>query len=417
MFKVIFILLYTAKEIVKIVLNRMNYTHLKNHIGHIPPELESSIDKPKLMKIDGYNSDKMNFSLYSSLYSALLLAGFLFSPLFGELARVCESLPLPFQFRGVLFFMIPATIFSVLEIPFDYYSHFVIEQKHGFNRYTVPAWIIDNLKSFVLTTIFSLVLISALLTITGEEVNLSVTTVFMLWSALVLFAVIIIVLTPTLIMPLFYKLKPIEDQDLKNRIDEAVKKSGFQIKRIFQADESKKSSHANASFSGIGKAKTVVIFDTLIDNYSNSEITAVLAHEIGHGKKGHIRKMMVFSFVLILIFLLFASQLLSSDHLYSSMGFPKVLYAALFAAQIFFETALFFLKPLFNLLSRKNEYEADRYAVELTGEHEGMINFLRKISANELSNINPHPFYEKFYYSHPSVVKRIDAIKKLISSS
>jgi len=205
----------------------------------------------------------------------------------------------------------------------------------------------------------------------------------------------------------------LDDGQLKNEIHTMLEKCSMKIKGVFSADESKRSTHANAAFAGFGKSKKIIIFDTMLNNsYSNDEIIAVIAHEIGHAKKKHIIKQMFLSIILIFFSVAVILFILSSDFIYNSMAINKEFYAGLLIVNFLISEIMFFFKPLFGRLSRKYEYEADAYSKKITGSAEPLIATFKKFVTNDMTNINPHPIYEEFFYSHPSIIKRITELKK-----
>ncbi|MFO7736267.1 MAG: M48 family metallopeptidase [bacterium] len=414
MFKTIFLLLFIIAVIKKAALTVLNYRHMKKNKGNVPKEIEEAVDVQKLKKIDAYNSDKMRFSIITLIVNSFLTGIFIFSPLFPAYTDFVSGISGNFIANGIIFFLLLSFIFTILELPLSFYSTFVIEARHGFNRYSKAGWAADQLKSLLLSSFLTALILGILFFITGETVSFHIPGIFLLWgvlSALILFFAFI---APVLFIPLFYKLRPLKDTELSESVNKLVKQSGYRIKRLFEADESKKSSHANAAFTGLGKSRTVILFDTLISKFSREEIIAVLAHEIGHGKKGHMKKKTAGGLLLLFIFIVFSAWMLSGNAIYSSFGIKEQLFAAVFLLQIFFfDTISFFFNQIFSGISRKHEYEADEYAVSLTGKPKVFISFLKKIASEELSNIHPHPLYMRFFYSHPPLVSRIKRIREV----
>lgn len=414
MFKTIFLLLFIIVVVKKTVLTILNYRYMKKNKGDVPEEIAESVDAEKLEKIDAYNSDKMCFSIIKLLTDSFLIGIFIFTPLFSVYTGFVDGISGSFIADGVIFFLLISFIFAIVDLPMSFYSTFVIEARHGFNRYSKAGWAADQLKSLLLSSFLTALILGILFFITGETVSFYIPGIFLLWgvlSALILFFAFI---APVLFIPLFYKLRPLEDTELSKSVNKLVKQSGYSIKRLFEADESKKSSHANAAFTGLGKSRTVILFDTLISKFSREEILAVLAHEIGHGKKGHMKKKTAGGLFLLFIFIVFSAWMLSGNAIYNSFGIKEQLFAAVFLLQIFFfDTLSFFFNQIFSGISRKHEYEADEYAVALTGKPKIFISFLKKIASEELSNIHPHPLYMRFFYSHPPLVSRIKRIREL----
>jgi STE24 endopeptidase len=221
-------------------------------------------------------------------------------------------------------------------------------------------------------------------------------------------------LYPVVIAPLFNKYEPIKDEELKEKITSLLAKVGLKAKGIFQVDEGKRSKHTNAYFTGIGKTKRIVLYDTLLDSHSHEEILAVLAHEIGHWKKKHILKQLIFMIVLSLVGLYFVYLVVNWPPLYGAFGLKYTpVYAGLLLVSICLSCMGFFFSPLGAIISRRYEREADKMAHELTGTSEPMINALKRLAKDNLSNLHPHPLYVWFYYSHPPLIERIEYLKAI----
>lgn len=418
----IFLILMLLKTVMKLVLNGLNTAHLTKMKGQVPKELKGLVKSADLKKIDAYSREKTIFSNFSELYGTLIAAVFLFTPLFPAYAGWISSLNFPWILSGILFFVFLSWIRTVLSLPFSAYYHFKLEGKYGFNRYTTGVFFLDILKKLTVNTLISAVLLTPVLLLIGKEPGFTITRLVLLWGISLVLTVLLMFIVPVVILPFLYKLKPLKKRSLLSRVKALVRKSGFRVRGIFEADESRRSAHANASFSGLGKSKTIVLFDTLLKDYTDPEILGVLAHEIGHGKKGHILQSTILSVLMSWGFLWVALAVLSSSALYGMAGLSGLEAAVpglLFLLQIlFFDLMLFWVNPLFAGLSRKHEYEADEYSRKLLGSSAGLVSTFKKFIVKELSQIHPHPVYEAFYYSHPSLLKRIRALqfadKKLI---
>ena len=297
----------------------------------------------------------------------------------------------------------------MLDLPFDYYQTFVIEEKYGFNQSTKRVWILDHLKSGVL----SLVLFSLILSLLLGMIRFSPQR-WWLWGFLVLSAVqlLLTILYPILIAPLFNKFIPIQDEALGEKIKTLMEGAGIQIKGIFQMDAGKRSRHTNAYFTGLGKTKRIVLYDTLIQSHPQEEVLAVLAHEAGHFKKKHILKQFLLIESAMLLFFYLTYLLIDWPFLYRTFGFenPKT-YAGLLLIGIFWQKAGFFLTPFPMALSRRFEDQADRFAVRLLRSSSAMITGLKRLAADNLSNLFPHPLYVRFHYSHPPLMERIASLQ------
>jgi len=410
-FKTFFLLLFTIKIFIKLGLDLMNYCYLKKHAAIIPAELATVIATEQMHRINSYNIAKIIFHSGRFLFSSLLLLFFLFSPLYSIYTNWFVSFPMPYLFQGLLFFFTIHITTWILDLPFDYFFHFRIEARYGFNKYTRKLWLGDQLKSIFVGSLVSAVILSLFFLLWGENFIFNWSYVFIGWLATVLLVVLLMYVVPILMLPIFYQLKALVNETLTANISELFSRSGLKVRGIFSADESKKSTHANALITGIGRSKTIILFDTLLEHYSDEEILAMTAHEIGHGKKGHLFKLMSLTIIELFLFILFVSYFLAADFPYQAMGITKILYSGLFAAYIFFFDLLtFFVQPLFSSYSRTLEYEADDYSKQLLGSGAPLQSSFQKLIRNEMDNINPHPWYEAYYYSHPTLLKRIQAL-------
>ncbi|TCL65308.1 STE24 endopeptidase [Hydrogenispora ethanolica] len=408
----LFLGLFGLKILIKLVLNLLNLIHLKRKAGQIPGPIAGLVDHSQLRRIDSYNADKMCFQTIVFLADTLLLLGFLFTPLYAGYTGWVQSLPWPGLAKGLLFFLLINWTLWALELPFSFYFHFVIESRYGFNKYSPGEWWTDNLKSWLMNTVLTVVVLGLILALWGDRTAFTVTDILVGWGIIFGLTVLFMYLVPVLFIPFFYKLTPLPDGPLKERITALVGQTGFTIRGIFMADESRKSGHANAQFAGFGRNKTIILFDNLVDHYTDEEILAVLAHEIGHGKKKHLLKLMLMVLVESLLFLVFAFYLLTADFTFQAFAIPKLFYSGLFITYVFFFDVLsFYIMPFSSRFSRKLEYEADAFSRKLIGTAGPLVSVFKKFIVNELDNINPHPLYEAFYYSHPTLWKRIKALE------
>lgn len=389
----------------------MNFRYLKQNAGQVPKVLAESIDTGKLRQMDSYNAVKMRFGIIQSLVSNTLVILFLFTALFPAYASWVGRMPIPYYLQGFLFFFIIQGAVWLIELPMEYYFQFGIEARFGFNQYTRADWLADCLKSFLVSTAVMGFLVILILWFLGTSFRFDWLKVICAWLVATVLILVFNYLIPVVMIPIFYRLRPVSDEGLRKNIEALVAQSGFKIKRILVADESRKSSHVNAIFSGTGKTKTVILFDTLLSKFSEIEILAIIAHEIGHGKQKHLMKSLVFSIIGVFWFLLFAAYLLSAGVPFAAFG-ALPMYARFYITYLFFfEILAFFVQPFLMRLLQKFEYEADAYSKQLLKQGEPLISAFKKMVVHELANINIHPWYEKIYYSHPSMIKRIEALK------
>lgn len=309
--------------------------------------------------------------------------------------------------RAMIFFLGYQILFSIIDLPFTLYNTFVVERKFGFNKMTIPLFIRDTIIGAFISVVI-LGIIFFVLTFLIDEAG----SLWWFYSALFIsaFSFIMSYLYPTFIAPLFNKFKTLENDNLKASIMEMSKKADFPLVNIFQMDASKRSTHSNAYFTGFGKKKRIVLFDTLIEKHSPDEIVSILAHEIGHFKLGHIKIMMAVSVISIFTIFYICGQLINQPFIYNSLGFEQSIFIGLFIISLILSPAGFILKPISSLFSRKHEFEADAFAIKQTEDAELMKNTLIKLHGDNLSNPLPHDILVFFHYSHPPLLQRIERI-------
>ena len=392
----------------------LNYAHLKTH-GHIvPPEFNGTIDPAVLGKMSAYTAENNRVAIVESIIDNVAVVLFMFAGLLGFYDRWIVSLSHSFLVNGILFFLVLVYVQTLIAIPFSLYQHFTVENRYGFNTMTFGLWLTDLLKSFVLSSILGGLVILAALSIVQASPEW-----WWLWGWLffLLFGLFMMFISPYVIEPLFFKTEPIKAEGLEEKIRQLMEHAGLKVSRVFQMDASRRSRHSNAYFTGIGKVKRIVLFDTLIEQMSHDEILAVLAHEVGHWKKRHVLKRLVLTEVTAFCGLFLAYVLVQRDELSGLLGYTGLSFYARFVIFGFLASLVLFpLTPLFSALSRRDEREADAFAAELTGHPENMASALVKLSRENLSNLHPHPWYAAFYYSHPPVVERIRKLKAGVRS-
>ena len=403
------IFIYLASSILDITIDLVNTAHLKKYNGAIPEGFKGMIDERKLSEMERYTRENTGFGI---LKTAVARAVFLFIILSGLLPWFLEIIEkYHYILAGLLFFALPGIIGFVFELPFDYYHTFHIEEKFGFNTNTIRTWIIDHTKSILIAVVLFSILLSFFLFMIKHAGNIWW---LLAWIFFISFQVLMVVLYPTLIAPLFNKFEPVKDKELENAIRGLAEKEGLRIRDIFQMDAGKRSRHTNAYFTGLGKAKRIVLYDTLIASHDRDEILAVLAHEMGHLKLGHIKKMILMATIASFIIFFLTSKVLEWGLLYESFGFQSMPeYAGLFLIGFMLEPVGFFLSPVSMARSRKHEREADDYARRLIKDIGPFVNALKKMASDNLSNLRPHPLYVRFHYSHPPILERIQRLEHL----
>ena len=375
----------------------------------IPDGFQEFYDDKKYSKSQEYLKDKTKLGLYSSTFSLILTLIVIHFGLFGFLDEFVRSNSTHYIISGLLFFGILFLINDILNIPFSLYSTFVVEEKYGFNKTSIHTFIADKCKGYGLTIVFgSAIMVPVFYFFNTFQDN----GWWIAWALITAFMIAVQPLFVHVIAPMFNKFTPLEDGDLKAAIEEFANKVGFPIGRIDVMDGSKRSAHSNAYFSGFGKSRRIALFDTLLDKHSTEEIVSVVAHEIGHYKKKHIITGTVLGVIetgiMLYIFNLFMNDsdlfaVFSVDtvSIYCGLVFFSMLYSPINMVTSIFTTAM----------SRKNEFEADAYALETTQKPEPLISMLKGLSASNLSHLTPHPLMVFLSYSHPPVVDRIAAVQ------
>ena len=406
-----FLAVFLIRSWVQIYLNRLNISYLRLHGTGVPEIFQDVIDPEKLKKIIAYTVDSENFQTVAVLANQVLFLAILISGFLPSLVRAISQWGYGPIVNGLIFFAVLSIVASLFRIPFNLYETFGIEERYGFNVMNFKMWILDSLKSLVLTTILGGLVLGLLLVLVIYGGN-----TWWVWAWLLVgaFELLLLWLFPVLILPLFYKFDPIDNKGLEERIRTMLEKVGLRAKGIFKMDASKRSKHTNAFFVGIGRTKRIVLFDTLLASHTEEEILAVLAHEAGHWKKKHVLRMLIILEILSFVSFYVVARLLHWPLLYQTFGFEKpVIYGGLFLIGTFISLLGFFAQPLESVISRKFEREADDFSLTLTKTAEPMLAALKRLAADNLSNLNPHPLYAWFYYSHPPLVERIERLKLL----
>ena len=396
--------------------NILDYINHRNWKDEIPNELEDFYDKEKYKKAKNYALSKNKIGLFSSSISFILVISLLFFNGYGiidqfansDFFKSFESLKINSSFiQSGVFFLILFILNSVISIPFSYYNTFVIEEKFGFNKTTKSTFFIDIIKSTFLSLFIGGILLFLALFLYD---NLNEGFWLWLWIGLSLLMILINMFYADLIVPIFNKLTPLDDGELRNKIEKYSKDVGYLLKNIYVIDGSKRSTKANAFFSGLGPRKTIALYDTLIEKHTENELVAVLAHEVGHFKKKHIFSGLIMSIIQIGIMCFFFELCLKLPEISIALGGSESsFHLGLVGFSIIFSPISILSGIIMNYNSRKNEFEADAYAKE-TFNGEDLSLALKKLSVDSLSNIYPHPLYVFFHYSHPPLIQRLRAL-------
>ncbi len=374
----------------------------------MPEELKEIYDEQEYSRSQNYQRTQARFSLITSTFSFLLAFLLLSTGTFGWLDEQLRPFFDNPVWLALAYFGIIFLASDLINIPFQWHSTFVIEEKFGFNKTTPKIFMVDKLKGYLLAIIIGGLIVGLLLYLiiyTGKDFWIY------FWIAISLFTLFMNMFYTSLIVPLFNKLKPLEAGELQQAILSYSEKVNFPLTNIFVIDGSKRSTKANAFFSGIGKRKKIVLYDTLINNHSTEELVAVLAHEVGHFKKNHLIAGYALSIVQTGIILWIMSLMIFSPVLSDALGGGQLaIHLNLIAFSLLFAPISKVTGILLNIISRKNEYEADYYARSTYGA-DALVTALKKLSVKNLSNLTPHPYYVFVHYSHPPLLRRLKALQ------
>ena len=387
----------------------LEYMNDKNWKNHVPEELKKFYPNEKYQKARDYKLETGKISFLSSSISFSLTLVLIISGIYGTVSDSITKISQSIFIQSVLFFSIFYFLNYIISLPIKFYSTFVVEEKFGFNKTTKMLFLVDQIKSLLLSALIGGVLLFCAIKffIIFEE-NFWI----FLWLGLSIFLIFINAFYASLIVPIFNKLEPLSNGELRRKINDYSKMIGYSLKNIFIIDGSKRSTKANAFFSGLGPKKTIALYDTLIDNHTDEELLAVLAHEVGHYKKNHVFKGLILSLAQIGLMCFLFQLCLNEVEISSALGaeIPSF-HLGLIGFSLLYSPIGLITGVMMNIFSRKNEYEADKFAKD-TYDGKQLSLALKKLSSNNLSNLHPHPFYVFVHYSHPPLLKRLSALKK-----
>lgn len=387
----------------------LEYLNIKSMKEELPEEVKDIYDADKYRKSIAYAKANNKFGLLTSSFSFVLSFVLLATGFFGWFDALIQQYFSNEEIISLVFFGALFLASDILNIPFQLYDTFVIEEKFGFNKTTPRTFVLDKLKGYLLAAVIGgLILFVLLKLIAAFGPNFWI----YFWIVISGFTLFMNMFYTSLILPLFNKLEPLEDGELKTAIEDYSRKVRFPLDNIFVIDGSKRSAKTNAFFSGIGRKKKIVLYDTLIEKHSKEELVAVLAHEVGHFKKKHIITGYLLSILQTGFTLYIMSLIIFSPAMSEALGGSRMaIHLNLLAFGILYSPISHFVGLFMNILSRKNEYEADAFAGE-TYETSYLQQALKKLSVDNLSNLFPHPMYVFFNYSHPPLLKRLAAMKE-----
>jgi STE24 endopeptidase len=404
----VFVAFFVVQLGVELGLLELNRRHVRAAGEGVPPPLRGIVTAETARRSCAYTLANLRFALIEGVYGAAVTLAVLFSGVLPELQRRLSAWPLRGVWLFVAFLVVLSSVLSILHMPFALYRTFGIEARFGFNRMTWRLWLLDRAKGLAVSAVLGVPLLCAVygfMAATGP------------WWWLYLFAFLVIVqlvmlwLYPALIAPLFNKFVPLPDGQLKQRLEALAQQAGFDNRGLYVMDASRRSGHSNAYFVGLVRPR-IVLFDTLVDKMSPDEAAAVLAHEIGHYKRRHIHRRLLWAFIGMLVGLFVLSRLIAWPPLFEAFGFAAPsFHVALALLSLGGGAFTFFFEPVQAWLSRRHEFEADVFSVALTGNAEALKTALIRLNGENLSNLNPHPWYSRWHYSHPTLLERIAAIE------
>ncbi|MFO7595272.1 MAG: M48 family metallopeptidase [Desulfocurvibacter africanus] len=395
--------------------NLSRLLNARNLSPELPSEFQGVYDPDEYRRSQHYTRANQKLSALSDWLETPLLIAAIVLGWFNVLDQWLLSLGLPEIATGLLFMGVLALVSGILSLPFQVYNTFVIEERFGFNRTTPALFVKDRLKGLALSMLIGAPLLAALLWFfqtLGDWAWLAA------WGLTTAVSLVLAAIGPTLILPLFNKFTPLEPGPLRERIEDFAHRQGFDLTGIFVMDGSRRSSKSNAFFTGLGKRKRIALFDTLLSRHDNDEILAVLAHEIGHSRLGHIKRMLAASVLKTGLLFGLMQVFIASPGLFAAFGMERMsVHAGLVFFLILYTPVSLVLSVLSGLLSRRHERQADAFAATTTGKPEAMARALKKLSVDNLSNLTPHPLNVFLHYSHPPVLERVRNLKSLRADS
>jgi len=392
-----------------LVLSALNRAEVRRHAGRPPAAVSAIMDGPTHARAVDYTLAKSRFGVVSEILDAIVLAAALFSGVLPALFARVSSLGAPgAAWTGAVFLLATGVILSAAAVPLDLWENFRLEARFGFNRSSLGVWLGDQLKHLALSLAIGFPLLWALLSIVRWAGP-----AWWLWGFALVFSfqLVMTVAYPVFIMPLFNRLDPLPEGPLRDRLLALGERTGFRAAAIQVMDGSRRSVHSNAFFTGFGRFRRIVLFDTLVAQLTPAELEAVLAHEIGHYRRGHIPQRLALSAGILACALALVAWLARAPWFNPAFGLPAGAIAPSFIlAGLLAGPAAFWFSPLSNLLSRHHEYQADAFARDATGGPEAIVGALRKLAEKNLSNLTPHPWFSAFHYSHPTLAERERAL-------
>jgi STE24 endopeptidase len=383
--------------------------NVRNVSTEIPAEFQGIYDAEKYAQSQRYLRDNTRFGQIQAAIMLPLTIAFILLGGFSWINGIAQAAAENMILQGLVFGGILILLGQIIGLPFSIYDTFVIEERYGFNKTTPKTFVLDILKGWLITLLLGAPVFALVLWIFSSVANAWLWA----WGALAVIQLFVMFIAPVVILPLFNKFTPLEEGELRSRIEAFAAGQKYKLSGIFKIDGSRRSTKSNAYFTGFGKTKRIALFDTLIEKHTIGELVAVLAHEIGHCKLGHIKKSIIISLASSLLMFFILSIFITKSGLYTAFGIDGTpLYAGFIFFGFLYAPISMILGLLGSILSRKHEYEADAFAAETTQQPGEMISALKKLSVDNLSNLTPHPLKVFLQYSHPPVLERIKALRE-----
>jgi len=408
LYLILILAILIGSYLLDLIVDTLNLKHMKTDL---PEEFQGHYDPAKYEKSQEYLRENTRFGILTDTVTTSVTVAFILYGGFNWVDQLVRRADLGPILTGLIFFGMLVLAYQILHLPFSIYGTFVLEEKYGFNKTTPGTFVMDILKGWVLAALIGGIILAAVLWFFEKAGSWAW---LYCWAAVTMIQLFLMLVAPVAILPLFNKFVPLEEGELRKAIQQYAEKERFKIKGVFKMDGSRRSTKSNAFFTGLGKFRRIVLYDTLIEGHSVQELVSILAHEMGHYKMKHIFKSLVVSVLTSgLMFSILSLFILERElHEAFQMEEPS-LYAGLFFFGFLYSPMMMMLSIFGNVLSRKYEYEADAYAAKTTGDPASMIDALKKLSVENFSNLTPHPLKVFLSYSHPPVLDRIRAIRQV----
>ena len=410
LFTIIFLVFVIASVSVRLWLSRRQIRHIRAHYSRVPDAFADKIALEDHHRAADYSCAKLHTGRVMLAWDTLWLLLWTLGGGINLIDRWWAGFDLGPLVTGIAVIFSLTAISSLLNLPFSLYQTFVIEERFGFNQMTIKTWLLDLLKTALLVTALGMPLLAAILWLMNRAGTEWWVYAWLLWMG---FSLVMMWAYPAFIAPLFNKFSPLDDASLRARIEKLLQRCGFKSQGVFVVDGSRRSSHGNAYFTGFGRNKRIVFYDTLLESLSEDEVEAVLAHELGHFKRHHLRKSLLLSSVISLLGFALLAWLMRSDWFYSSLGVDVAsTHTALILFMLVMPVFTYFVSPIFSALSRKHEFEADEFA-HSNSNYKALISALVNLYRDNASTLTPDPLHSMFYDSHPPATIRINRLETI----